>query len=240
MTIAPDQLRRPRDLSQMIDTALALYRRNFVEFLAIAAVTLPLSIVNGVVWLAIPNFGAAFLIALPVLLVSVIVGTVAGAAIARAIADVADGLPADFYRAYRQVLDRLGDLLLAAVRAIVVPMLIFMTVVGIPFAIYLWVRWSFFSQAVVIENQSPREAISLSERIVKGSWWRTFGILFIVGLLGSIASGAVGMILSLVSSEASTLMNSVMGVIVMPFVVSADTLLFFDLHSREREHASTT
>jgi hypothetical protein len=113
-----------------------------------------------------------------------------------------------------------------------------MTIVGIPFAVYLWIRWSFFSQAVVIENQAPREAISLSERIVKGSWWRTFGILLIVGLLVFIPSGVPGMILAPVSYEASILMNTVMGVIVTPFGVIASTLLFFDLSSREKQRVS--
>jgi hypothetical protein len=239
MTIAPDQLRRPRDLTQIIDTALRLYRQNFGEFLAIAAVSLPFSIVNGILLLVVPDLPVAVLAIVPISLVSTIVGIIAAAAIARAIGDIADGLPADFYRAYRQVLDHLGDLLLAALRAIVIPLLIAITIVGIPFAIYLGIRWSFFSQAVVIENKFPREAISLSERIVKGSWWRTFGILLIVGLLVGIASGAVGMILAPVSREGSTLLNSVMGVIVMPFGAGASTLLFFDLHSREREHVST-
>ena len=238
MTIAPDQLRRPRDLSQIVDTSLSLYRRNFGELLAIAAVSLPGPLVIAIARIAISDWATELIVTSLLYIPMLVLGLVVSAAIVRAIADIDEGLPADFYRSFRQVLDRLGDLLLAAVRVIVVPVLIAMTIVGIPFAVYLWIRWSFFSQAVVIENQAPREAISLSERIVKGSWWRTFGILLIVGLLVFIPSGVPGMILAPVSYEASILMNTVMGVIVTPFGVIASTLLFFDLSSREKQRVS--
>jgi len=238
MAIAPDQLRRQRDLSQIVDTSLSLYRRNFGELLAIAAVSLPGPLVIAIARIAISDWATELIVTSLLYIPMLVLGLVVSAAIVRAIADIDEGLPADFYRSFRQVLDRLGDLLLAAVRVIVVPVLIAMTIVGIPFAVYLWIRWSFFSQAVVIENQAPREAISLSERIVKGSWWRTFGILLIVGLLVFIPSGVPGMILAPVSYEASILMNTVMGVIVTPFGVIASTLLFFDLSSREKQRVS--
>jgi hypothetical protein len=238
MTAPTDDLRRPRDLSQIIDTALRLYRRNFGEFLAIAAVALPLTVVNAIILLAIRNPWVGFLVALPTTVASTVVDILAATAIARTIADIADGLPADFYRAYRQVLGRLGDLLLAGLRVLIPLVLISVTIVGIPFAIYLSVRWAFVSQAVVIENQSPRAAVSLSNRIVEGHWWRTFGIILVIVLLSSVVSGVVGLVLSPVATVAATLANSVVAVVVTPFAAGANTLLFFDLQSRERERVS--
>jgi len=238
MAIAPDQLRKPRDLSQIIDGAISLYRQNFGEFLGIAAVALPLDVVAAVVPLTISNRVASLiatvLIYIPVLVVNIIVT----AAIARAIADVADGQPADFNRAYRQVLDRLGALLLAALRVIGITVLIAMTVVGIPFAIYLGVRWFFIAQAVVIENTNSGDALSLSADIVKGSWWRTFGIVIIVSLLAAVPSFGVGALFAWATPIASALISAVIATIVRPFTAGAFTLLFFDLFSREKQRVS--
>jgi hypothetical protein len=238
MAIAPDQLRRPRQLSQIVDAAISLYRQNFGEFLAIAAVALPLDVVAAVVPVTISNRVASLiatvLIYIPVLVVNIIVT----AAIARAIADVADGQPADFNRAYRQVLDRLGTLLLAALRVIGITLLLAMTIIGIPFAIYLGIRWFFIAQAVVIENTKSGDALSLSADIVKGSWWRTFGIVIIVSLLAAIPSFSVGALFAWAAPVASALISAVIATIVRPFTAGAFTLLFFDLSSRESEHVS--
>ena len=238
MAIAPDQLRKPRDLSGIIDGAISLYRQNFGEFLGIAAVALPVdvvaAVVPGVIHNRIASLIATALISIPTLVVSIVVT----AAIARAVADVADGHPADFNRAYRQVLDRLGALLLAALRVIGITVLIAMTVVGIPFAIYLGVRWFFFPQAIVIEHTGSSDALSLSADIVKGSWWRTFGIVIIVSLLAAIPSFGVGALFAWATPVASALISAVIATIVRPFTASAWTLLFFDLSSRENQRVS--
>jgi hypothetical protein len=174
------------------------------------------------------------LIYIPVLVVNIIVT----AAIARAIADVADGQSADFNRAYRQVLDRLGTLLLAALRVIGITLLLAMTIIGIPFAIYLGIRWFFIAQAVVIENTKSGDALSLSADIVKGSWWRTFGIVIIVSLIAAIPSFGVGALFAWAAPVASALISAVIATIVRPFTAGAFTFLFFDLSSRESEHVS--
>lgn len=235
MAIAPDQLRRPRQLSEIVDAAISLYRHNFGEFLGIAAVALPVDVVAAVVPAVIHNRIASLiataLISIPTLVVSIVVT----AAIARAVADVADGQPADFNRAYRQVLDRLGALLLAALRVIGITVLIAMTIVGIPFAIYLGVRWFFIAQAVVIENTNSGDALSLSADIVKGSWWRTFGIVIIVSLLATVPSFGVGALFAWATPIASALISAVIATIVRPFTAGAFTLLFFDLFSRENQ-----
>ena len=238
MAIAPDQLRRQRDLSQIVDTSLSLYRRNFGELLAIAAVSLPGPLVIAIARIAISDWATELIVTSLLYIPMLVLGLVVSAAIVRAVADIGEGLPADFYRAFRQVFAHLGTLLLAILRVIGISLLLFVTIIGIPFAIYLWFRWAFVTQAVVIEGTNSRDALSLSADIVEGSWWRTFGILLVVGLLVAIPSGVPGMILGLVSYEASALANSVMSVIVTPFGVGASTLLFFDLSSREKQRVS--
>ncbi|MFG3286856.1 hypothetical protein [Streptomyces sp. NPDC048111] len=57
-----------------------------------------------------------------------------------------------------------------------------------PVGIWLWVRFAFAPAAAVLENQGPVEALRRSSRLVKGAWWRTFGILALVAVI----SGVIG------------------------------------------------
>ena len=238
MTIAPDQIRKPRDLSQIIDGAISLYRHNFGEFVAIAAVALPIDIVVAVTPVVVPNEVASLLLALLLPIPAIIFSIAVTAALIRAIADISDGLPADFNRSYRQVLSRLGVLLLAALRVVGITLLIAITIIGIPFAIYLWIRWAFYPQAVVIEQTDSGDALSLSADIVRGSWWRTFGIVIVISLLAAIPSYGVAALFAWTSPIASALISAVITTIVLPFTAGAFTLMFFDLSSRRSQNVS--
>ncbi|MET4667255.1 hypothetical protein ABID94_000111 [Streptomyces sp. PvR018] len=52
-----------------------------------------------------------------------------------------------------------------------------------PLAVWIWVKLSLAPTVVVFENQGPFAAIRRSAQLVRGSWWRVFGIgLLAVGL----------------------------------------------------------
>ena len=57
------------------------------------------------------------------------------------------------------------------------------TIIGIPFVIYLGVRWGFYAQAVLIEETSATNALKRSRELVRGVWWRVFGIMLAIFLL---------------------------------------------------------
>jgi hypothetical protein len=233
-------LRRQMDLSQIVNTAIRIYRLNFGEFLAIAAVTLPMSAIAAIVVGFIDDEAVAAAVSLALLVPTVAIALVAQAAIARAVADIADGMAPDFNDVYGRVLERLGRLWLTALRVIAIFLVLCVTIIGIPFAIYLAVRWAFFAQAIVIEDESSNGATDLSGHLVQGQWWRTFGILLIVGLLASLPTGAVTLVFSAATPVAGGLASAVVAAIVVPFSAGAATLLFFDLQSREREHVSVS
>lgn len=236
----PDLLRRRMELGQIIDRSLTLYRLNFPELVAMAAITLPVDIVSALAAAAITDAIVLTVASIPLYVVSIAVTVVATAAIARAVDDIADGLPADFNRSYRYVAERLPTLMLAALRVFLPVVLAAVTVVGIPLAIYLLIRWIFFAQAVAIDDYSQGDAVDFSARIVKGQWWRTFGILLVVWLLAGLPAIAVTILFAPAAVIASGLASAVVAVIILPFVAVAFTLLYYDLRSRERESASTT
>ena len=53
----------------------------------------------------------------------------------------------------------------------------------VPFAIYLGVRWGFGALPILFEETSLRTALRRSSKLVKGTWWRVFGIYTAIYLL---------------------------------------------------------
>ena len=226
------------DLGQIIDAAIRIYRLNFGEFLAIAAVTLPVSAASAIIGGLIADKVIAAIVTVALAVPSVAIGLIAQAAIARAIADIDEGVAPDFNSIYGRILPRVGTLFLTALRVAVIVVALGITIVGIPFAIYFMVRWAFFTQTIVIDGETSGNATRASAHIVQGSWWRTFGILIMVGILASLPAAAVSLLFSAASPVAANLASAVVAVVVFPFSAGAITLLFFDLSSREREHVS--
>ena len=267
MTTVSNSLRRPMDMGQIVNTAIRVYRRNFGEFVAIAAVALPIvagfavteALVDGSTWNVV---GAALLI--PLLAVVIIVQ----AAITQAVVDIADGVAPEFNSVYLRVFRRLGLLLTSGLRVFLGMVVLCLTVVGIPFAMYLLVRWIMFTPVIMTQSDSTLQEVdvntllqsgpkwarsgilgmferrfssrasAMSARIVEGFWWRTLGILVVIYILANVPTGLVGVAALNAPPVGSSLLSAVALVMVLPFMLIAYTLLFFDLQSRERERAS--
>ncbi|WP_441245846.1 hypothetical protein [Kitasatospora sp. McL0602] len=74
----------------------------------------------------------------------------------------------------------------AELLALVLPIL-----AAVPVAIWVAVQLGFAAPALMLEKQGIRASLARSRRLVKGSWWRIFGIT----LLGQILLGVVSMII---------------------------------------------
>ncbi|MCS0637309.1 hypothetical protein NX801_16885 [Streptomyces sp. LP05-1] len=72
-----------------------------------------------------------------------------------------------------------------------------------PLATWLWVKYSFAPAVAVFERSSALTAMSRSSRLVKGSWWRVFGI----SMLGYLAASVAAYLLQLPFSLAGGLFN---------------------------------
>ncbi|WP_327427825.1 DUF7847 domain-containing protein [Streptomyces sp. NBC_01236] len=62
---------------------------------------------------------------------------------------------------------------------------------AVPLAVWLWVLFSFAPAAAVLEAAGPVRALRRSVRLVRGAWWRTFGITLLGGLTTLILSLAI-------------------------------------------------
>ncbi len=58
----------------------------------------------------------------------------------------------------------------------------------LPVAAWLWVRYCLAAPALMLEKQGVTTALSRSRRLVRGSWWRVFGITLLSKLLGLVVA----------------------------------------------------
>ncbi|WP_406167437.1 oxidoreductase [Streptomyces sp. NBC_00996] len=66
-----------------------------------------------------------------------------------------------------------------------------LTLLAVPLAVWLYVLFCFAPAAAVLEAAGPVQALRRSVRLVRGAWWRTFGITLLGGLTALIVSLAV-------------------------------------------------
>ncbi|MFJ7943585.1 hypothetical protein ACIQ6K_08025 [Streptomyces sp. NPDC096354] len=62
-----------------------------------------------------------------------------------------------------------------------------------PLAIWLWVKFSLAPAAAVFEGQRPVAALRRSSQLVRGDWWRIFGISLLAVLMASVAGYVIQM-----------------------------------------------
>jgi len=62
-------------------------------------------------------------------------------------------------------------------------------------AIFLFVAWSLFWAAIVLEEVGPVEALKRSFRLVRGNWWRTLTVLSIPTVLLLVVYMGVGLVI---------------------------------------------
>ncbi|MGQ4515801.1 DUF7544 domain-containing protein [Streptomyces sp. DW26H14] len=83
---------------------------------------------------------------------------------------------------------------------IAVSVLLFL--VAIVVAVWLMIRFSLASPALMLERQGVITSMRRSAKLVRGAWWRTFGILLLAGLLTLLVSLVVAVPFGLIATVA--------------------------------------
>lgn len=238
----PLELERPRDLGELLSTSLRVYRSNFGKLFALGlAVSLA---VNGIVlgvgleelWSGYdesPSNGQT----LVVLATSLITNPLIIAMTIAVLRGVEKGDPPSAGGAIQRGLDVFTPILLVVVLAaggVALGLLLFV----VP-GIYLAIRWYFAVQAVVIEDLRGTDALTRSADLVRGSWWRVFGIVLVAVLVSAIPAAFLGLPLAVAAEAADRAVVALAGQIlaealVAPFNALLVTLLFYDLRARAR------
>lgn len=257
----------PMGVGDIIDETIRLYRRNFRTFVGIVAVLQVPLVVLQMVQLAIvgPRFFdfaslatgdqsqlgplIFWLVSSLVLgVLSIFAFVIIQAALANAISERYLDRKITAGNAYRVALGCFWRILGNGLLVGIILVLLFMTFLGIPFAIWLMIRWSFAVETIVLEGKGVRGALSRSSALVKGSWWRVLGV-FIVAivlqfLVASIPGGVIGLVVAGVATLVSpgaiyvatiinTLIGAVFGILSAPLVPTISVLLYYDLRIRK-------
>jgi hypothetical protein len=239
-----------------IGRAWSIYREEWRIFALLGLVLIPVGLVaNGFQYLVVEyppgkqiaevmnNSPAARLIAaLTVGSVQQLISIVlVGPAVIQAYATIEAGETSGFVETYRAVLRRFATLFHAVVRPLLIIVLLALTIVGIPWAIFYTVRWLFVSQAVILDGADRhREARARSEAAVHGHWPRTAITQLALILIGAAPGPLLGMVMLIFLSRSVEFVNAVSSLVYaafLPFSVLGLTVLYRTL-MRRRPHTA--
>jgi hypothetical protein len=119
--------------------------------------------------------------------------------------------------------------------------------------VWLWIRFSLATPAVVLERQGPIQSLRRSGQLVKRSFWRVFGILLVAGLIVAIAGSILKVPFSLAGGLSTTVNFSghriggasvmgtligavgaiVAGTVTRPIAAGVIVLLYMDMRMRK-------
>jgi hypothetical protein len=238
------RLDRPRDITALFGEALGVYFRHALVFIALsAAVVVPVHLI--VLGIGLEQFTAAYdespsaaEAAISTVVEFLVVAPLITAICIHALRAVASGgrpgAGQSFVAGFEAFTPLFFAVLLAA--AGIVLGLLLLIVPGI----YLFVRWFFVPQAVVLERARGPEALSRSSAVVQGYWWRTFGLVVMVNLAAALPALVFAAPFTALASSTDRALWSMIGTIcagtvTTPFVALFSTLLYHDLRARRAE-----
>lgn len=252
-------------VGDILDEMIRLFRQNFLTFIGIAAVLqVPLGILQSLQFAILGpalydfpylatfdeiDWGPFVLWSLSSLvlgLFSLFAYVVIDAALTGAISQRYLDRQISVGGSYHLALSSFWRVLGASILVSIVVGVLLITIIGIPVAVFLAVRWALCVQAIVIGGQGF--GLSRSSGLVKGTWWRVFGILIVAmiiqylvyilpsALVGAIV-GLVGSIVApgsfLVTNMVSSVIGMILGIVAAPIIPIISTLLYYDLRIRK-------
>ena len=145
---------------------------------------------------------------------------------------LSEGDDASGMEAVRRAWSHAGALAVGFFWSFVAFVVLLLTVIGAPIAVWLLVRFQLMPQAVVTEQLSGRRGLARSAELVKGRWWHT---ALMVGLFNGLvlASGMIVGLLLLVAVSGIPLwlfsgLITLVFALIVPLAAVAQTLLFGD------------
>lgn len=228
---------RARTVSEIVDAAFDLYRRNAARYLAVASLgTIPVLILQimypDTITTAEPTemasmfFGRMFKFA-----AIMAISAINGAMIIRLGAWDYLGEEPDAGRAVRDVLPRIPSILIATLlRLIAYAFGLLLFLVG---ALYFYARFFAVDAAIVLEGASVPAAFGRSSTLSDGRKRHILNTLILLGLVYGIFSIGLGIMAGMAGSVAVTLiMQSALSLLATPLFGLVFMLLYYDARIR--------
>jgi hypothetical protein len=238
-----DTLRRRRALGQIIRAARQFYGRHWRVLLPIALAALVLiGLANGIAGSITESahrhgesgVNLAWADLLEQLIRPVAQALVAAIAIVVA-REATRSKEVTFRQALRGVKARFWRVVGAQLLATVGVLLMALTVIGLPFALWKLVGWAFVQEEVIFTDKSLRESFRASSDLVRGRWFRTARVILVFYVIG-VAAGPLltfALIFTTLPLIWINLIGSLVFALLIPFTALGGTFLYFDLSVRE-------
>jgi hypothetical protein len=239
-----ETLRRRRALGQIIRAARQFYGRHWRVLLPVALGALALiggaNLLAGLISESSSRDGSGLHLAWADLLEG-LVRPIAQALVAAVVIVVVREALRDrdvgFVAALRGVRERFWRVVLAQLLATLGVLALALTVIGLPFALWKLVGWSFVQQEVLFTDKSFRESFRASSELVRGRWLRTARVVLVFYVI-SVAAGPLltfALIFTALPLIWINMIGSLVFALLIPFVALGETFLFLDLSVREEE-----
>jgi hypothetical protein len=235
----PDELERRRSYGQIMAASAILYGRHWRPLVVLGAISIP--IVGGTQLVAnLLSNGGRFLLAISDLIATF--GQPAASAVVAAtiivfIGSVAAGDPAGVRPSLVGTKRRFWRVVIAQILVLLGVTAMAVTVIGLPFAIWKLVGWSFVQQEVLYTDKSIRGSFRSSSDLVRGRWWHALRTVVVLQVVGVIVGPFLGLFLIFTPFPLFlvNLLSSIVFALVVPYVTVGKTLLYFDLQERAKQ-----
>ncbi len=142
----------------------------------------------------------------------------------------------DFYRSLRDSTRKIPTILGVLLYNYAVAILMSVTIVLIPLALYRQVQWAYSLHEILLDKAGVRSARQVSRDMIKGDWLRTLGMAVLVTLVSGLPGPIVGLVLILlhaVSLDNAGYISSFIFAVSYPITIIASTLYY--LRRREQK-----
>ena len=177
---------QPMSFVDILDGMFSIYRSHFRLFFGIIAVYLVFGFVLDHVAMyarvSSPSI-ASLMISILTSIVSYLISLLVAAGLIYASAQVYLGRDITSQAALKQGWRRFLPFLGWTILYYLVIGGLSITIIGIPFAIYFAIRWGFYSLPVLLEERTASIPLGHSSGLVKGTWWRVFGIMLAISMI---------------------------------------------------------
>jgi hypothetical protein len=154
--------------------------------------------------------------------------------------DLEWGRQTSYRIAFGDMLERFRHVVLGQLLVSVLVLLIALTIIGIPFAIWKYVEWQFVQQEIIFKDKGLRDALRGSTQVVRGNWFRTVRVTVFLWLISVVTGPALGfaLIFTPLSLTWANVVGTVVFALLVPYVAIGRTLLYWDLSVRHEEAAT--
>ena len=226
---------RPRSITEIIDAAFSLYRRDAMDYIVVGAFAFTPSLLFQLFQVTNPSPGIGnSLLMLAGALVSLVTFSLMNAVLARIGSTAYLGGTPDVAETVREVLPRLGTLVAAGLmKGIMIMLGALAMLVG---SFYFAARYFAVEQVVILEGSGSSAAFERSTALSDGRKWHILGTLLLAYLLYfmlSVGVVAIAGVASILGSPMILLVVSTLTTIVLfPMIGLTQMVLYYDARIR--------